>query len=136
MGICPTSFRPLSRWIGLYLIMVAWFVMRTTGFRPLSRWIGLYPNGFEKLVKADYAGFRPLSRWIGLYLNLKELTIKYTYCFRPLSRWIGLYPKVGWTIIGLVVLFPSPLEVDRFISFYRVHAKRPPNPRSFRPLSR
>ena len=62
------GFRPLSRWIGLYLYVG---ILKETGqfrFRPLSRWIGLYPF-FQLQRNLKNVCFRPLSRWIGLYLK-------------------------------------------------------------------
>ena len=60
--------------------------------------------------------FRPLSRYIGLYLTEEDFNEHLKYCFRPLSRYIGLYLK-NTTRWGFgCTLFPSPLEVYRFIS--------------------
>ena len=42
-------------------------------FRPLSRYIGLYPDTEEDFYKQLEEGFRPLSRYIGLYHELEEL---------------------------------------------------------------
>lgn len=39
-----------------------------------------------------------------------------TTSFRPLSRWIGLYHLDRAETNRKVQAFPSPLEVDRFIS--------------------
>ena len=38
---------------------------------------------------------------------------------RPLARWIGLYQNSREDIIGGAGKFPSPLEVNRFISDYK-----------------
>ena len=38
------SFRPLSRYIGLYHVVVLSSLLTILGFRPLSRYIGLYPH--------------------------------------------------------------------------------------------
>ena len=54
-----------------------------------------------------------------LYKPANQLltTSKTTRGFRPLSRWIGsfLIHKPKTIKAGLVVGFPSPLEVDRFL---------------------
>ena len=36
------SFRPLARWIGLYLLLRTCMGIIQFSFRPLARWIGLY----------------------------------------------------------------------------------------------
>ena len=61
--------------------------------------------------------FRPLARWIGLYLDeVKNYDSFAIDRFRPLARWIGLYQMKLLNKIKDVTEFPSPREVDRFIS--------------------
>ena len=60
-------------------------------FRPLSRWIGSYTQAVDSMSDTELLSFRPLSRWIGSYTGAVALTI------------------------GAGYLFPSPLEVDRFL---------------------
>ena len=60
--------------------------------------------------------FRPLARWIGLYQTCIYHEQNGSICFRPLARWIGLYRKSSKYRICKQEWFPSPREVDRFIS--------------------
>ena len=66
-------------------------------------------------IAKNAASFRPLSRYIGLYRCLTEDYSKYPNSFRPLSRYIGLYLNMAFYTY-YDQLFPSPLEVYRFIS--------------------
>ena len=83
-------------------------------------------------------GFRPLSRQIGIYTLVFLCSIRcfLRSSFRPLSRQIGSYTKqVENGMNNSDVLFPAPLEVDRYLylqsmSGYQARLK------SFRPLSR
>ena len=43
--------------------------------------------------------------------------------YRPLSKYIGLYQTYKYNKGTFRRLFPSPLEVDRFISGQRIGAK-------------
>ena len=55
------SFRPLSRYIGLYLVLLEMRLRYEKGFRPLSKLIGLYQVK-DYLDKYGLTSFRPLSR--------------------------------------------------------------------------
>ena len=61
-------------------------------------------------------GFRPLSRWIGSYTNAAETTTVWDIVFpSPLEVDRFLY-KVAWKRdFELSQKFPAPLEVDRFL---------------------
>ena len=80
-------------------------------------------------------GFRPLSRWIGSYTNAAETTTVWDIVFpAPLEVDRFLY-KVAWKRdFELSQKFPAPLEVDRFlyeIWNWQIHMFW-----GFRPLSR
>ena len=63
-------------------------------FRPLARWIGLYLDEVKNYDSFAIDRFRPLARWIGLYHFLVWRTNLLFVSFRPLARWIGLYPHI------------------------------------------
>lgn len=63
------SFRPLSRYIGLYLVLLEMRLRYEKGFRPLSKLIGLYQVK-DYMDKYGLTSFRPLSRLIGLYPHI------------------------------------------------------------------
>ena len=52
----------------------------------------------------------------GLYHNKMKKKLERMMCFRPLSRLIGLYLTVATAVQAQNITFPSPLEVNRFIS--------------------
>ena len=52
----------------------------------------------------------------GLYHNKMKKKLERMMCFRPLARLIGLYLTVATAVQAQNITFPSPLEVNRFIS--------------------
>ena len=65
--------------------------------------------------------FRPLSRWIGLYQGGKPQINKSQLEF-PSPLEVDRFISIILLLTAFVsVMFPSPLEVDRFISPYLVH---------------
>ena len=98
----------------------AWGIAKNAAsFRPLSRYIGLY-----RCLTEDYSkypnSFRPLSRYIGLYQNtIASATISFPFP-SPLEVYRFISNSAIDTIKTLKGRFPSPLEVYRFISPYLV----------------
>ena len=88
-------------------------------FRPLSRYIGLYHGGVLPNT-GEKEGFpSPLE----VYRFISREKVMNTYFivgFRPLSRYIGLYHIRVVKDKFQPNMFPSPLEVYRFISGYRL----------------
>ena len=138
-------FRPVARWIGSFTLVLEknidvsiyafpsplevdrwlyedlrWFQNLERGFRPLAGWIGCSTRNMA-LTDTHVLGAFPAPLEVDRFLykpaNQLLTTSKTTRGFRPLSRWIGsfLIHKPKTIKAGLVVGFPSPLEVDRFL---------------------
>ena len=90
------SFRPLSRWIGLYHLN-HYNGVESIGFpSPLEVDRFISQNVRPLVALSETTRFRPLSRWIGLYRTVSaDETAQPVVGFRPLSRWIGLYHSKG-----------------------------------------
>ena len=111
------SFRPLSRWIGLYPTEINLFEELKIKVTVPSRGKQVYIKHL-KLQHFQQSRFRPLSRYIGLYQKRKLPWVAMLSRYRPLSKYIGLYQTYKYNKGTFRRLFSSPLEVDRFISHY------------------
>ena len=116
-----------------------WFQNLERGFRPLAGWIGCSTRNMA-LTDTHVLGAFPAPLEVDRFLykpaNQLLTTSKTTRGFRPLSRWIGsfLIHKPKTIKAGLVVGFPSPREVDRFL--YQLWPWKSKSRKRFRPLAR
>ena len=141
------SFRPLSRWIGLYQD-IHYYMEFVDCYRPLPRYIGLYrcigrkekpkyPMVFvpsrgiqvyiynsktRKIRHLVFVPFRGAQVYIQLAITLNQVKSS----FRPLARQIGLYLIQRKQPLSLLRQLPSPLEVNKFISHYMTILRRFP----------
>ena len=104
----PLSFRPLSRYIGLYLD--SWAEQGVSVFQfPSPLEVDRFISNQLPFSIRHTNGYRPLSRQIGLYRTLMLQARSFIRCFRPLSRYIGLYliKKYIYENIANTVSVPS-----------------------------
>ena len=138
------SFRPLSRYIGLYHGGVLPNTGEKEGF-PSPLEVYRFISGMETKLYEFILSFRPLSRYIGLYQEFEEQVnellkivsvpsrgiqvyiaksseVKFiVMCFRPLSRYIGLYRNITFNrLICTVVSVPSR-GIQVYINGYVQH---------------
>ena len=82
--------------------------LQLVSFRPLSRWIGLYP-GDEEMAKKNLTKFpSPLEVNRFISIRMQTLTVS-SKCFRPLPRYIGFYRTIFHltAFVSAIVSVPS-----------------------------
>ena len=95
------------------------------GFRPLSRQIGIYTIVIANCITQNGIRF-PAPREVDRQLYLLKISSRklIVLCFRPLSRQIGSYTTTGFpSHCGTLIVFPAPREVDRWLH-YREHLRK------------
>ena len=84
-----------------------------TSFRPLSRWLGVLT--WQSMVShLKVFGFRTLSRWLGVLTHISNnIHVRIELSFRTLSRWLGGITKPSTSKEVTKWQFLSPPEVTR-----------------------